>query len=153
MPDPKSKPGPYKRVKGPEVVKMLLLADAGESAAEIARRLGRSTSTVTRTLDELTADSREAARKLLNSKAFDVADSWVKTARRGHAGAARDILLHNETIKPVAENVGSRILIQVGTIGHPVPLPDSSDTPALTVTPIRQLETAQVPSVQSDREK
>jgi hypothetical protein len=98
------------------------------SISEIARRTGRRRETVSHAcqgndFDELQRhfddECRKVARQRLAGGITKAADCWVSAV--GIAGAkgdhrpAKDLLLHTDTIRPVAEgNTGPQIVVQIG---------------------------------------
>lgn len=101
-----------------------LLRD-GMTVAEAGRALGISRGTAFNRLRLVEEDAETGVVKLLNTKALDFAEDWVKAsakaAEKGDHRAARDALLHIRAIEPVHDaSQGTNIAIVIGTPDQPI---------------------------------
>jgi predicted transcriptional regulator len=120
MKDTESLPG--EKLRPIDEATILELAAEGKSQTEIARVVGCSQPTVSRTLAEW-ADSHGLARKYAETKSLEMMKRFVKEA------SPADILKMQARLDVVREDrqveQHDRVIINVGMPGKPVQLPDT----------------------------
>ena len=109
-----------------QALQVLTLIRDGHTVASAGQQLGISRSTAFARLRLIEDDTERGVVKLLNAKALDLAEDWVKAssiaAEKGDHRPAQDALLHARAIDPLADagNQGARIAIIIGTPEHPI---------------------------------
>jgi transcriptional regulator with XRE-family HTH domain len=124
-----------------EQVAIQSLALAGMTAAEIARRTGRSRKTVTRVLSsEEFEQARLLARSALAAGIDDFIADWKLASRiaaeRGRHEAARDALLAMRVIEPPqTKPEGSKLIVKIGCLLPGLGLAASEGPITIDMTP------------------
>lgn len=120
-----------------QALQLIELIRDGKTVAEAGHALGISRGTAFRRLRLVEEDAETGVVKLLNLKALDFAEDWVKAsakaAEKGDHRPAKDALLHARAIEPVEDSgrQGLSVAIVIGTPEQPIRL----QPPIIDVSP------------------
>jgi hypothetical protein len=112
-----------KRLSQQQIAIILMLSSSGQTEVDIARQVGCSQATVSRTLHQF-GDGRELARKRLEGGALRLAETVVRTK---DAGIALKALGKLDVVREDAQSGGNQMVVMLGSQDAPL------SPPAITV--------------------